>query len=207
MAITTFATLKTAIQNWLGDTATLTSRVDEFVSLAEDDINMDLRVREMETSTNLTVNAQTVALPTRFAQAKRIYIDGDPVRTLDYYPPQDFWARYMSTTTGKPKAFTIEGENFVFGPTPDSSYTGKLLYYQKLAAFSADADTNTVLTTRRGLYLYGSLKHASLFLEDAEKAVYWSGLYDQLLDKAHKADSKDRHGGAPLQARTQYYGG
>lgn len=207
MAITTFATLKTAIQNWLGDTATLTSRVDEFVSLAEDDINMDLRVREMEASSDLTISAQTVALPTRFAQAKRIYISGSPVKPLIYYPPQDFWSRYLSTDGGEPKAFTIEGENFVFGPVPGTSYTGKLLYYQKLAAFSADADTNTVLTTKRGLYLYGSLKHASLYLEDSAKAAYWAGLYNEVLDKAHRADSKDRHGGAPLQARSQYNGG
>ncbi len=202
MAITTFATLKTAIENWLGDSATLTSRTPEFVSLAEDDINMELRVREMETSTNLTVNAQTVALPTRFAQAKRLYLSGDPIKPVDYLPPQDFWARYLSTDSGEPKAFTIEGENFVFGPTPDSSYTGKLLYYQKLAAFSADADTNTVLTTKRGLYLYGALKHGALYLEDAEKAAFYAGLYQEVLDKAHRSDSKDRHGGAPLRMRS-----
>lgn len=203
MAITTYTELQTAVQNWLGDTATLTSRVTEFISLAEDDINMDLRVREMEASADLTITAQTVSLPTRYAQAKRVYISGSPNKPLDYYTPADFWQRYLSTDGGTPVAFTIEGENIVLGPVPGSTYTGKILYYQKLAAFSAGADTNTVLTTRRGLYLYASLKHAALYLEDGEKAAFYDGIYKELLDKAHRADAKDRHSGGPLQMRSQ----
>jgi hypothetical protein len=207
MAITTFGTLKTALENWLGDSSTLTSRIPEFVSLAEDDIGMDLRTRDLEASADLTINAQTVALSTGYLQAKRLYLSGNPVKPLDYLPAVDFWSRYMSTNGGKPAAFTIEGENFVFGPSPDTTYTGKLLYYKRPTAFSTDADTNTILTTKRGLYLYGALKHASLYLEDPEKARFWEALYQQLIDKAHKADAKDRHSGAPLQSRSQYYGG
>ncbi len=201
MAISTFAELKTAIANWLEDD-TLTSRIPEFISLAEDEIRAELRVRAMEASTNLTVNAQTVSLPTRFVQVKRLYLSTDPIRHLEYMTPDMFWQRYLSSTTSKPEAYTIEGENFVFGPSPDASYTGKLLYYQSFAALSADGDTNWILTNARGLLLYGALKQAAAFLEGDERVPLWNAAYEQLLRKLHLADARDRHGGT-LASRSQ----
>ena len=56
MAITTFATLKTAIENWLQRTDQ-TSRTPEFVALAEDRIQQDLRVRAMETTVPIRFSA------------------------------------------------------------------------------------------------------------------------------------------------------
>lgn len=34
-----------------------------------------------------------------------------------------------TTETGKPVFYTMDGSNFKFGPRPDTTYTGKLLYY------------------------------------------------------------------------------
>jgi hypothetical protein len=54
MAIGQFSELKTAIANYLSRTD-LTSRIPEFVSLAEDRIGLDLRVRAMEASVDLVI--------------------------------------------------------------------------------------------------------------------------------------------------------
>lgn len=296
MAITSFVTLKTAIENWLGDTSTLTSRVPEYVSLAEDDIAMDLRVRAMEKTTDLlafqtytastvggTANAITlvmpttvtalskgltvkftaesnntstvtlqvdgtaakalnkddgtvgldaddiidgqtynayydgtrfrlidsgmVPLPTRFVGFKRLFIAGDPNRELVYLPPADFQSRYAGSTSDKPAAFTLENEYVKLGPAPDADYIVKSLWWQRFAALSADSDTNWCLTNARGLYLYDSLKHACLMLEDDHKAAYWKALYDELVDKVTQADIRDRISGSALTMRSQYNGG
>jgi hypothetical protein len=48
MAISTYAELQTAAANWLGR-ADLTSRIPEFVALAEAKFNRTLRIRDMIT--------------------------------------------------------------------------------------------------------------------------------------------------------------
>jgi hypothetical protein len=194
MSITTYGELKTAIANWLDDD-NLTSRIPEFISLCEDRIAQNLRIRLMETSADLTVNAQEVSLPTGYLGHRRLYLSGNPVRMLNYETPDNFWQSYMSTDTAKPVAFTVEGDNFVFGPAPDTTYTGKILYYKRLTAFSDDADTNTLLTTARGLYLYGSLIEAATYLEDDVSILKWSALFDDLIDKVMTNDKRDRASG------------
>jgi hypothetical protein len=194
MSITTYGELKTAIANWLDDD-NLTSRIPEFISLCEDRIAQNLRIRLMETSADLTVNAQEVSLPTGYLGHRRLYLSGNPVRILNYETPDNFWQSYMSTDTAKPVAFTVEGDNFVFGPAPDTTYTGQILYYKRLTAFSDDADTNTLLTTARGLYLYGSLIEAATYLEDDVSILKWSALFDDLIDKVMTNDKRDRASG------------
>ncbi len=203
MAITTFAELKTAIANWL-ERDDLTNRIPEFVSLAEDRIGLetDIRIRAMETSSDLTVDAQTVALPTRYLESRRIYLDGTPRRRLDFLTPENFWIRNLSTQTSQPQFFTVEGEDLVFGPAPDSTYTGKHLFYQKFASLSADTDTNWILTNARGLLLYGSLLEAEPFIKNDPRLTLWASLYDDLVEKVKKSDKRDRYSGAPLMARS-----
>jgi hypothetical protein len=198
MSITTYNELLTALDNWLG-TAALTSRTPEFITLAEADIWGRLRIRQMEASTDLGVSSQTVALPSDFLEPRRLYLDGNPVAPIDYVPPLDFWRRYMSTDTSKPQAFTIEGDNLVFGPSPDSTYTGKILYYAQPSALS-DA-VNTTFTRNPDLWLYGALVQAAPYLENDERIPTWKAFYEQALMRVEKADQRAKYAG-PLQVRT-----
>lgn len=155
----------------------------------------------METAADLTITsaAQTVALPTRYLRTRRLYLNTSPIAVLTYLPPFDFWQRYASGQTGQPVNFTIEGENFVLGPFPDGSYTGKCLYYERPAALSGGSDTNWILTNARGLLLFATLAEAAPYLEDDSRLATWSATYDDLMDKVIAADKSDRHSGSPLQ--------
>ena len=194
MTISTYGTLKTAIANYL-TRSDLTSRIPEFIELAEDRIAHDLRVRAMETSADITIDAQTEALPTGFLQMRRFYLSTDPVRKLEFMPPEHFWAIWAASESGQPKVYTIEGENLVFGPSPDSTYTGKALYYKRFTALSDDADTNWLLTSARGLYLYGALLEAAPYIRNDPRLATWSALWDNGLDRVTRADQRDRFPG------------
>ena len=130
MAITTYAQLKTALQNWPARSdSNITDRVDEFIDLCEAQLYYGLqdpftgemipplRNSNMQTTTDLTVNAQTVAKPSDYLSAIRLYLDGSPQRDLDYLAPDQFWSRRGAVTSSKPFYYTIEGDNFVFGPS------------------------------------------------------------------------------------------
>ncbi len=204
MTINTFGTLKTAIASWL-ERDDLTSRILEFVELTEDTIGRELRVRAMETTTDLTISSQETALPTGFVQQRRLYRDNEASR-LEYFPPEDFWIRNAKNETGTPKLYTIEGDNLVVAPSPDVSQTFKLLYFKTFTALSDDSDTNWVLTNARGLYLFGALIEASMYLEDEVGAIKWSVRWDNLLEKVHTADAKDRFPLGSLQMRSDVRG-
>lgn len=204
MALTNFGELKTAVANWL-ERDDLTARILEFISLTEDSIGRELRVRAMETTDNLTVSSQETALPTGFVQQRRLYLDNNAAR-LEYFPPEDFWIRQAKNETGTPKLYTIEGDNLVVAPSPDVSQTFKLLYFKTFTALSADSDTNWVLTNARGLYLFGALIEASMYLEDEVGAVKWSVRWDNLLEKVHTADKLDRFPLGSLQMRSDVRG-
>lgn len=212
MAIATYGDLRTAIANWLAR-SDLTARIPEFVALTESAITYGvrgpngaflvepLRIRAMETLADVTISAQTTALPSNYLASKRFYLDVDPHRQLEFIPPVDFWRRAETNHTGQPRYFTIEGENFIVAPSPDTTYTGKQLYYKKFTGLSADSDTNTLLTQHPGAYLFGALYEASCYVQDIEAAQGYLQRFSSVINGLNAADSSDRHSGAVLQMR------
>ena len=202
MAISTLAELRTAIQNWLIRTdATVTDRQDEFIALAEAEINRVLRVRQMESSTNLTVSSQEVAVPTGFMAMRRLFLNTTPKQIVSYMPPEEFWSRWSGSDTARPLNYTLEAENIVFGPSPDSSYTGKILYYKRV---DITASAHTLFTQNPDLYLYGALVASAGFLRGRHLPEFlpvWQGFYAKALAQIKEADIKDRHSGSVMQAR------
>lgn len=205
MTIATYAELLTGIRDWLardGDTANLPdSRLGDLVTVAEAEIYDRLRIRAMETSADLTVNARTVALPSGFIELRRLYIDASPLFVPDYYAPADFWQRagVRSRGSGRPTFFTVEGQNFVFDPTPDATYTGKVLYYARLAALSSA--TNALFLGRPTLYLYGALKHAAPFIGEDSRIATWAAMFETQIAQAQSVSDRGAYAGTPLVIR------
>ena len=201
MSIDNYGELKTAVANWL-DRSDLTSRVPEFIAMAEDRIGLDLRIRAMETTDDaFTIDSMTEALPTGFVGVQRFFIDGS--RSLEFMARDQFWTTHGGVSfLGEPKFFTIEGENFVFGPAPDTAYTGKLLYYKKFTALSGDSDTNWLFTNARGLLLYGALLEAEPFLGNDPRTALWGTMYEDIKERVNEADRRDRHSEGVLVSRS-----
>lgn len=212
MAIATYADLKAAVANYL-NRANLTARVPEFIAAAERRIAYGdrsnpsvpvepLRIRAMETSADVAISGQTAALPSGYLQSRRFYINTNPIGELGYIVPDLFWKTYISSDTGQPRRFTVEGENFVFGPIPDGSYTGKVLYYQKFTALSADGDTNWLLTNAPNIYLDGALTEAYAFTRQNDEMVKRGAMFSGGINALNLSDKSDRYSGSPWQAFT-----
>lgn len=205
MAIATYTDLVGAVKDWLGranDSEYLTeARVGDMIAFAEADIYRRLRVREMEAAVDLTVDDQTVDLPTGYVETRRIYLTGSPLLMLEYRAPPQFWGEVKAATTGQPSTYTIEGDSIVFGPAPDATYTGKHLYYKKLPALSSA--TNTLFTDNPDLFLYGALMHAAPFTgaEDAARMQMFAGLFETAVARAQQQSDRSRYSGAPLVMR------
>ena len=208
MAITTYAELKTATSNWL-NRSDLTSRIPEFIALAEASLNRNLRTRDMLTRATTSTNAQYVALPSDFQEMLNVELTStDPPRRLLYATSDrsDDYREQNSNKTGIPVHYTIEGQTLQLNPTPDVSYTVQMNYYQDIPALSAQGDSgnNWLLTANPDCYLYSTLMHASPYLMDLQSAQMWGQALERAKAELIMSDDKSRYAGGTLTMRPKY---
>jgi hypothetical protein len=193
MSITTYAELKTAVENWL-DHQLFTNRVPEFIALFEAAANRRLRVRQMETSTNLTPSSGAATLPSDYLAWRRVTWTGSTRVELEYVHPSYLQAAYPSSPTDVPRIFTIEGSILKIRPVDDTAL--EFDYYEKIDALSDSATTNWLLTAHPDLYLFGSLVEAELFGVNDERAPMWKARRDEIFAEIEQLSNKTRGAGA-----------
>jgi len=204
MALATYSDLKTSIANWLNRTDLTTEIANDFIVLTEKDFNSKLRIRKQIAQTTITINAETVNLPTGYLQVRDFYIlSGTQKHSMTYMTPPQMDQIRGTNTSGMPRVYTILGDTFRFAPLPDATYTGYLNYYKQFDALSSSVPTNYILTNHPSIYLYGSLYHAANFLGgiDPQKLQKWEQLYLTALERLERNDRSDQFSGSPLQMR------
>lgn len=80
----------------------------------------------------LTASGTTVSMPTGCRGIEALYLDINPKQELRYLAPPAFFSRYISSDTGKPKGYTIQGGVIHLGPAPDQSYSIQCWFRQSL---------------------------------------------------------------------------
>jgi len=197
MAFGTYAEIKSLVANYLGRDD-LTSQIVDFVKLAEVRMRRDLRLREMLTSTDLTVSSTNVAIPSDFAELRELHIDSNPITQLDYLPPTMFFRTARTKEVGKPVFYTMDGDNFKFGPSPDTTYTAKLLYYANPEFLSDSNTSNVFLQVAPDCLLYGALAESEPFLMNDQRITVWASLYDRARQQLTIADDAGEFSGNPM---------
>ena len=200
MAINTYATLQTAITNWLDENPG-TDRVKEFISLAEARLNRRVADMRLEARATATLNAEYLELPTDFLAHVAVSIQGDIDYPLEYISPQYIRTLDNSNTAGLPRYYTIVDDQFQFLPAPDSSYTIEIIYRRKIPALSDSATENWFLDEHPDIYLAGSLAHAGKYLRDDADAQSWKNIWDEGLMEIKRHANKRRLGAQPLIMR------
>ena len=205
MALNTYTSLKASIANWLNRSDLTAEIQDDFIKLTEADLNSKLRVRSMIAQTDITINAETAALPTDFLQIRNFYILSGQTKTpLVYTTPASMDTTSGTSTTGLPTTFTILGDTLRFSPKPDGTYTAVMNYYKKFSALSSTNATNYILENHPAIYLYGSLFHAANFLGgiNPQQIQTWQQMFATALERLELNDREDEYNGSPLQVRT-----
>lgn len=207
MALSTYAELKASVADWL-NRSDLTSAITDFVSLAESQMERDLRTRQMIVRANATVNTEYSALPDDYLEAKSFKLTGtNPISPLVFQSinaMDDLQVSY--TSSGQPKYFCVIGGQIRVLPTPDTSYVSELIYYAKLSKLSTSNTTNWLLTMSPDVYLYGSLLQAAPYLQDDARIQVWAGLYQKGIDALNLADERGSMTGGALMARARTFG-
>jgi len=127
-----------AIADWL-DRSDLTDRIPDFITLAEARINRDLRIRPMEVRSTMTTTSgkRYFNLPGGYVQMRNIQLNTDPISALEYITPEMLDRLYGGSATGKPRAYTLIGDEIQLAPMPDTTYTLEMAFYEKFTLADA----------------------------------------------------------------------
>jgi len=211
MALSTFTELKEAVADWL-DRSDLTARIPDFIALAEARINRELRIRPMEVRSTMytTADQQYFQLPGGYIQMRNIQLNTNPTTPLEYITPEMLDRLYGSTTTGKPRAYTLIGDEIQLAPIPDSAYQVEMAFYEKFTALgdgtSGTVTSNWLTTNAPDVLLYGALMEAEPFIKNDERIPVWLNGYSNAINKLQQQDQRDRHSGSAMRVRNIYSG-
>jgi hypothetical protein len=200
MALDTYANLQTSVAGFLNRTD-LTAAVPDFITLAEAQLARRLAKawqearmlpRAMVTrNAAFSIDAEMVSLPTDFLGPLAFSIDSEAVQ-LRYVRPDTLAhekaRRGTDATTATPAAYSIVGAQFQFLPSPDATYTGTLVYWQKFTALSVSNVSNWILASHPDVYLYGALTAAAPYLMDDARVAVWGALFTAGIEEMLAAD-------------------
>lgn len=194
MAITTYSELKDALANWL-DRADLTSRIPEFIALAEADINAVFSHRDIESTSTLTPTAssRTIALPTGYRSPLNLWLLWSGSAGTQELRALTRETMHISTVDSIPDAWCTDGSTITFDcPCNSASDYSFLFRWIGGVALSDATTTNLILTNYPNLYLYQSLKHAAPYLRDPEALQMWSALANDAMRDARAKEAREK---------------
>ena len=214
MAINTYATLQTAVANWL-DRSDLTDRIPEFIALSEARMNRTLRLSMMlnvdETTlggaATLVAGTRDYALPSGYLQMVDFHLRTSPITTLSYLTPENMNRMWAGSQGGKPLAYTIFADNSTgtpikkvrLGPSPASAYDYSIMFYKKIDALSVANTTEQMLTDNPDIYLYGALLESEPCLMNDQRVQLWATAFQESVRALQEQDNKDRHSGSAMR--------
>ena len=202
-----YSELKTNIASFL-NRSDLTSDIDMFIDQTEGELNRRLRTADMVKRATATADAQYLSLPTDWLQAINVEVTSNDFKPLMQQSIEslDLYRASNDNTTGQPIYFALVDKTMEFAPTPDQEYTIQLTYYAKVDALSDSNTTNFVLDNHPDIYLYGALKHASIFLMEDERVTMFSQLFEKALEEVRMQQERKEFGKGSLMQRRRTYG-
>ena len=201
MALANYADLQSAVANW-AHRSDLTALIPDFVTMAEARISRDLRLRKQITSTTLATvaNTQTVAIPADWLEFENLSITTTPSRQLTYVPVEHIDAQFSSTYTGMPAVYTIEGDNLLLAPIPDTVYSISAIYYARFPSLITSS-TNWLMTNHPNIYLFACLIEAMFYTQDQAQMTVFTQRYQAELQQLQNVDDRSTHSGSALRVK------
>lgn len=206
MALTTFAELKSSIADWL-NRDDLTSVIPDFISLAEHQMERELRHYKMVNRANATIDSRFSQLPSDWLETVRFHITSGDTHRLELVSLDDMveLREKNLNTAGRPRYYAHVGDTIEVYPNPDGDYTSELMYYQSIPALSDSNTSNWLLDAAPDAYLYGSLLQAAPYLAEDERIQVWSTLYAGAVSSLNTSSDKSKHSGSGLRMKVRSY--
>ena len=209
MAINTFTTLKTAVADFL-NRDDLTSATENFIALAESQINRDIRHWKMEarSSGQQSPGDEYSQVPADWMETIRFHITDNGTSPLNLISRAAMSDKRASNedATGTPTHYTHADSQFQLYPTPSATTNTELLYYAKTTALSSSNADNWLLLEAPDVYLYGALLHSAPYLGEDERIAIWAQMYSAAVQQLNSTSDKAKYSGSGLKLKIRGQG-
>lgn len=205
MALSTYSELQATVANYL-NRDDLTTLIPTFITLTENRLNRELRVRAnmVRATTTTTAGQAFYDLPSDLIELRNItYDNNSQSHALRYLSPESVSREYGTVTSGQPKAYTNLGNDLKLTPTPDAAYTISINYYSQLRSLSDSVATNDVLAEYPSLYLFGSCLEGAIYLNDTDQTNRFGSVFQKALDDVQRAEEAARYSGTVMTTSIQ----
>ena len=199
MPLASYSDLTSTISSYLAR-SDLDSIIPTFISLAEQRLRRELRMRQMLVTAQATTTGgdSTVGLPSDYLEMRDIHVVGNPNGQLSYESPNTFYKNTISTESGLPKRYTVLAAELQLGPVPDSAYVLQMLYYAQPAFLSSTNASNVFLAYCPDALLYAALGEAEPYLMNDARLQTWGTLYERAINAISVADQSGEYSGQPM---------
>ncbi len=179
----TYDELKAEIAGYLHRT-NLTTEILTFITKAEQRIGRDARLLENRVQATVTPSSGVAALPTRFAEMRRISTgSGASLVILEAVPAR---AGNNYGTSGKSVAYYLSDKIYLL-PANDTDIDIDYYEYPEPLAGSAGSATRPIMTRYESLYVSAATMEGLLFVQDFEAYGIWAQRYTAEVNQANKA--------------------
>jgi len=197
MSFENYAALQAEIVDYL-EQDDVTTKIPSFIRLAESRFERELSVHWMEAAATGFIDTQAVNLPVDFLEMVALFVSSTtPATRPQYYPPHRLFSLSTSSLSGTPRIYTILGTQMYFAPDPTGvvlgTYPYTIHYRQQIPKLTVNNPTNWLLTLAPDLYLYGALLEAQPFLDDDERLLVWTSMYERSKDSMVSLDARARN--------------
>lgn len=200
MAITTYATLKAAVGDWL-DRTDLTDYLGDFVTFAEGHLNRGIRHRKMVAVVDLTPTGNVCTLPDDYLHYVRAVELSSARRELQFITPQETEQHYPTRPAGLACHFTIIGDELTAFPL--SANDIELTYFQMIPPLSDSNTSNWLLARSPEVYLRATQLAALEFVNETGSPRYQSCavMAQKLMDDLTRESERGLYSGAAIRPR------
>jgi hypothetical protein len=168
----TSTTLKQSIQDWTQNSeTTFVNELDFIIKNAEERIFkvVDLDYFRKNVTGTMSSGNQFLQKPSDYLASFSLSYVKDSANVFLLQKDVNFIQEYNPNpaTTGSPRYYaSYDVDNFIVGPTPDSSYSVELHYFYRPASITADANGTTWIGTNApDALLYACLVEAYTFMK------------------------------------------
>jgi hypothetical protein len=178
--------------------------VDDFIDLAEAELNNEVRAREMEALTTTVATAGYLINPTDWLAWKVISLSsGGKKYDLNPYSSENAIVQQGTSGSTAATGYEVIGDKTYLVPTGSGSY--RTIYYQKIPALTSSANTNWLLTNYPHIYLGRVLKFASLWGVEDARIPGFIQVADQAVARLNNASSLGNYGQVPQARPDRFY--
>ena len=208
MALNTFTALKASVADFL-NRDDLTAVIPDFISLAEAQINRDVRHWKMEarSSGQQDPSDEYMQIPADWVETIRLHLTGSGTSVVNLISRDAMADKRQgdNDTSGTPMYYTHADGQFQLYPTPNATTDFELLYYQKIPSLISNAD-NWLLLDSPDVYLYGALLHSAPYLAEDERVAIWAQMYSAAVARLNEASESARYRGSGLKLKIRGLG-